>query len=345
MGVLNAADMADMVKVTLRKLPKNKFSQFAQELQRYEFMGKWLRKGQVDFEAGGYGIEEQFMDQTEERAEEVGLFHESSVHVGDHMGQIKVDWRHYQVPWGYDYLETLMNKGARTMINKLVVPRRAGARIDLAQLLENRAWDAPPVGDTERMYGVLYWIVKNATTGFNGGYPGSHTAIGGVSLTTSPNFKNFTGEYTDVTEDDLMDLWYEAYDEIQWESPVTEKDFYGDFGTNLRWYVNGPLKRKLEKIVRNRNDDLGPDLAKFHGATVFKNHALIYVPKLNDDTTDPIYGIDHKAFRVKVLTGDYLREDGPMRSPRQRNVWEIWLSLSLQTICIDRRRNMVLSTA
>ena len=44
--------------------------------------------------------------------------------------------------------------------------------IALAELVENAGWTKPASSSDEtEPYGLTYWIVKNATTGFTGGLP------------------------------------------------------------------------------------------------------------------------------------------------------------------------------
>jgi hypothetical protein len=67
---------------------------------------------------------------------------------------------------------------------------------------------------------------------------------------------------------------------------------------------------------------------------------IIQVPKLDADTTNPIYFPDLATFYPVCLKGDYLRETGPIMSKDQHNAWKNFVDLTYNFICIDRRRNM-----
>jgi hypothetical protein len=74
---------------------------------------------------------------------------------------------------------------------------------------------------------------------------------------------------------------------------------------------------------------------------VFRNHPIIWVPKLDADTTNPVYGVDHSTFYPICLRGNYLRESKPMTDATQHNVYQVFVDLSYNYICLDRRRNWV----
>ena len=78
------------------------------------------------------------------------------------------------------------------------------------------------------------------------------------------------------------------------------------------------------------------------GQAVFKKIQFNWVPKLDDDTENPVYGIDITSFFPVVLAGDYLRESSPAKAAKQHNVFEVFVDLSYNFLCIDRRRNFVI---
>jgi len=71
----------------------------------------------------------------------------------------------------------------------------------------------------------------------------------------------------------------------------------------------------------------------------------VWVPKLDSDSQNPVYGVDHSTFYPVCLTGDYLRESEAKPAPSQHNVFQVFVDLTYNYLCIDRRRNWVLATA
>jgi hypothetical protein len=79
------------------------------------------------------------------------------------------------------------------------------------------------------------------------------------------------------------------------------------------------------------------------GTLTFKKNPIVYVPQLDDTSvftaaTSPVYQIDHGVFYPYCLKGDYLRETGPVVAPNQHNMYRVFLDLTYNIICTNRRR-------
>ena len=117
----------------------------------------------------------------------------------------------------------------------------------------------------------------------------------------------------------------------------------------------------MEDIGEAQNENLGRDLASVEAGAgadigsvdmqlVFRRHPIIWVPQLDDTSvytaaTNPVYAIDHSTFYPVVLKGDYLREGDAEKVPNQHNVFRVFVDLSYNYMCIDRRRNALFATA
>ncbi|NQV06799.1 hypothetical protein HQ535_09615, partial [bacterium] len=67
------------------------------------------------------------------------------------------------------------------------------------------------------------------------------------------------------------------------------------------------------------------------------------VPEIEEqDTADPIYCIDHGTFKLYCRQGVYLRESKPATAPNQHNTSVVFVDLSYQYLCLNRRANGVL---
>ncbi len=361
MAALTADDIVDLVAGTLRDLGPNKFSQIAQDLQHYEVMGKWLKKDKIVFD-DGRGIQRNLMSRLSNQAAHVGLTDTDSADIPDLMDQLNIPWRHAQTKWAFIYqTDILMNRG-KSLIFNVIKPRRADAMISLAKELEAKAWSIPAVDNKTEPYGVPYWIVYNATTGFTGGYPGSHTTIAGVDLTDSPNFKNYSANYAAVTKADLIKKMRTGHRKLGWMSPVTIEDYRGSQGQKLRIYTDEATVTKFEDLGEAQNENLGRDLASMQaggrsgdvkemdGQITFRKIPIVWIPQLDDTAvytaaTSPVYMIDHSTFYPVCLKGDYLREQKPEKAPNQHNVFRVFVDLSYNYLCVDRRRNAIFATA
>jgi hypothetical protein len=322
-----------------------RFQQIAQDLQYYEVFSKWFKKDKVVFDSGT-GIQRTLMDKVDtEAAKHVGLLDTDQVNIPNLLSQLQIPWRHLQTNWALMYqTDILMNRG-RSMILNVIKPRRASALLALVKELENKAWgDVPAVTDTKLPYGIQYWIVENATAGFNGALPGSHTTIGGVNLDTTDNFKNYTDQYVSVTKTDLIKRMRTAHRKIDFRSPVTVNDYRGSMGQRFRIYVPEDVIVSMEDLGEGQNENLGRDLASMDGTMTFRRHPVIWVPKLDERSDDPVYMIDHSTFYPVCMKGDYLRESEATKAPNQHNVYQVFVDMTYNYLCVDRRRNAVIST-
>lgn len=346
MPALLPTDVPDLVATTLRDLGPLRFQQIYQDLQHYEVFSKWFKRDKIVFD-DGIGIQRTLMlKSSTSAAKYTGYNATDQVNVEDVLTQMQVNWVHLQTSWGLLYqTDVLMNSG-RSMILNVIKPRRAKALIDLAQELEDKAWGSPPAsGNNLLPQGIQYWIVPNATNGFNGGAPSGHTTVGGVSPTTYPNWKNYTARYAANSKGDLVKKWRTAHRKVRFMPVVTNKDYTGAMMDTYRNYVNETTISGLEDIGEGQNENLGRDIASMDGMITFRRSPVIWVPKLDSRTDDPVYMVNHATFYPYCLRGDYLRESEAQKNPNNHNAYQIFVDLTHNYACVDRRANAVINTA
>lgn len=346
MATLAALDMGDFVAATLADLGELKFQQIGQTLQHFEVFSKWFKKDRVQFDSGTQIQRNLMLSFDSTAASHVGLDESDQTGTPDVLVQLQVPWRFAQAGWSIWYkTDVLMNRGKSMIVNVLDV-RRTQALIALVEELETRAWGAVPSTTNKTLpYGVQYWVVENATTGFFGALPGSHTAVGGVNPNTHTNFRNYTALYTSVTKTDLVAKLRTAHRACQFKSPVTVSDYRGGLGDRYRLYVNEATIASIEALGEAQNEGLLNDIAAMDGTMVFRRHPILYVPALDARTDGPVYMIDHTTFRPVCLKGDYLRESPAKQNANNRNQYQVFVDLTYNYVCEDRRRNAILSTA
>src|SRR3990167_364995 len=342
---LTAQDVADVVATTLYDLGPMKMQQIGQARQYYEVYSKRFKKDKVTFESG-QGIQRTLMNRVDqEAAAHVGYTDPGSVNIVNVIDQLQIPWRHLRGQWGLIYqTDILMNSGKALVLN-VIKPRRLAAMLRIIELIEDSGFSSPSSSsDKTEPFGIKYWVVKNNTTGFNGGAASGHTTVGGVDLSDSPTFKNYSAQYTTVSKTDMIKKWRAAHPKCRFISPITVQDYRGSMGERYRNYVNETTISVLEDVGEAQNMNLGRDVASMDGQMTFKRSPIMWVPKLDDDTTNPVYMIDHSTFYPVVLKGDYLREGAATPSPLQHNTYQVFVDLSYNILCVDRRRNAVLAT-
>lgn len=348
MPTLLDSEINDLVVGTLKQLDAPNFTQIAQTLQDYSFFNTILREDKVTFRGGAGGFLTRVMVGLTNQATMTGLYDTDAVNVGESLKEITVPWRRTKVPYAYERREILEQAGDGKLTDLLTV-RRTDALISLAELLETQHWSKPADSTDElNAFGVPYWIVKwptgTTTPGFTGSDAAGFTAgPGGLASATYTAWKNYAGQYLAVSKTDLISKMRTAYRKVGFKSPIGVESFRNGVGARYRLYVNEATLNAIELVAENQNENLGPDIASMDGMTTFKGNPFIYVPKLDADTSNPVYMINSDTFYPFVLDGDYLRESEPEKLPYQHNVWNVWVDLSWNEVCINRRANAVLS--
>jgi len=342
MSVLTASGLNDLVQTTLRDLGKPKFTEIATDLQRHTAMKNLLKKSRVSIQAG-YGVQWDVMVNHAQSAANVGLGASDNLSIVDTMVQATADWRNSVVNWALIGQEIDMNREPARIVD-LVKQRRISAMISLAELMEANFW-GPPVASTDETtpWGVNTWIVKNATEGFNGGAPSGYTTIG-LNPSTYTRWKNYTGQYTAVTKDDAIRMWRKAATKTDFQPPVDGIPSAAMGGDRYGFYTNYSVIAKLEELLEAQNENLGLDVASMDGKPVFRRTPVEWIPKLDADTTDPIYGINWAWFGTVVLNGWWLREINVPVYPGQHTVSAHFLDSTYQFVTKNRRCHFVLAT-
>lgn len=349
-------DIADLITTTLYNEPKGRFINMAPELTKYVVMRELLTKrGGLVVKKGGVGIKETLMVDAGGRSRWVGELEEDVVTIGDHLKKMQLNWCLLTDNMAYGKSEILENRG-RERINNVIKPRRMAMMLRVAASMEDAFFDAPDASDPLTPWGLQYWIVKNSSTGFNGGLPSGFTTVANINLTQVPQFKNYTGTYTTISKTDLVEKLRTAHRHTDWVSPVKMSDFYGDFGQRRVLFVNEATIMGLENVGEAQNENLGRDLAPYSGDNrgrrdmmfidgeiVFKKHPIRYAPHLDADTTNPVYMIDLATLHALTLAGENMNESDvvSLAAGKQHRVYVSYIDHKCQWICNNRRSNVV----
>ena len=341
MPVIQASDIGDLIRNSLNRLNRGKFTELATDRQKFVFTKPMIKKSKVVFDSGPL-FQWNLMIDHNHSAESVGLYHVDTVNATDVMIQAQMPWRQLHASYPIDHHEITRNSGEAKIVDMLLT-RRKSCMISLIEKMEYLAWRCPADSNTLDFAGIPYWIVKNNTTGFNGTVGASVTSVANVSSTTYTRWRNYTAQYTDVTKDELVDKWARAAEFTDWDPPVDGLPTFNtgnSYGFYSNWSVIGTLRRLLE----DQNEDLGSDLDSMNGKVMFQRSPVVRVPELENDTTNPVYGVNWGVFKIATESGWWMKETVVDQAAKQHNVSEYHLDLSIQPHCYDRRRLFVLAT-
>ncbi len=334
-GVSNAS-LLDLINTTKENLPDNEF-EVAYPHQVYEICNRWFQRERVMID-NGTSVKRNIILDDSGNAQHVLLFQKTAVNVADVQHQLDVPWVQAQTYWSIERREALRNR-APAMFIPLVKSRQVDALISMANILEERGWQSPN-SSTDKLhpYGIPYWLPALKTTageGFYGGSATGFTSTAAIDPATSGDntpaidggedkWRSYsaggTGYYKEVNAT-LIKTLKTAWIKTNFQSPMTVQDMVKGPKSNFRLYMNAATQVDYETLAEKQNENLGRDLAPFHGVTAFRRAPVVYIDYLDaDSTANPIYGVNHAYIKVFVMAGDYLRESKAMTDVENHNV-------------------------
>jgi len=340
---LQAADISDLITITLKDLGRLKFTEIASTLTDYVALPNILQKYKVQYQSGN-GIQWNVMHAHSDAAKNVGLYESDNVNIADVMTTANIPWRHCTTNYAFERREIQMNSDPARIV-ELVKIRRADAMIAMAELMETNLWStASSSSDSLLPFGIPHWIVKASSgEGFNGQNPSGFNDTAGIDSSDAKfsGWRNYNAQYAAINKTDLVRKWRKAAVFTNFKSPVPHASY--NTGNNYGYYTNYDVIGRLEEVLEAQNDNLGNDIASKDGVLTFRQNPVQYVPKLDSDTSDPVYGINWGVLKPVFLSGEYLREEGPNTVPGQHTTSQVFVDCTLNYLCTDRRRLFVLN--
>lgn len=338
-GGFTADQYNDLVNGTLKNMQKGQWTDLSYTLQNYSSKDI-LKKSNVKF-TSGYGIQFNFSPTANTSAQHVRLGEPLTTTQKDYLGTPgSIGWRHSNARWSIDERAITMNRNDAVQLVNLVKINRLKAFASLAELTETALWTAPATSSDEvTPYGIPYYIVKaSGTPSLQGGAPSGHTSVAGISPTTYAQWKNWTGQYTVFSKSDAVQKIRTAMYYTSFTPPVDYPDDTNKKDNRFRLYTTFTNVVTAEQLLESQNDNLGNDLVSKLGAVMLRGVPLVPVSYLdNNDTTNPIYGINWDVWEIHFLTGEYMKETGPIRPETQPRTMVYHVDMTYNFLCPNRR--------
>lgn len=338
MPALQAEQISDMLITTQKKLGRFRFQDAAQQLQRFPAFTQLMRKNRTQQYGDGIGINWQVGVSAGAEARMAGFYAKDIVNQGDNLKTATLGWKRVTHNYAYDEAELSMNMGESRILD-IMKHRKFYAWLKVAEKVEYQLWRNPSSNDD--INGIPYHVVKNATTGFNGGHAPGQSDWCGLSRNEFPTLKNYTADLDEISKDDCIDKISDALDLTNFVAPVdypaysTARD-YGMYTTRVN-------RRKLKRLAETQNDNLGIDLDPYNDRITIRRIPIEWVPLLDNDTDAPLYGINWSVMHAAVLTSWFMREKGPKEVNLQHTVFVFFIDLIMNTENWEPRANFVLS--
>lgn len=347
---LQAADIIDLVNSTLKDLDYGKVTEIATDTQDHVVANVFMRtnsKGEtprLKKYGSGTALQWSLLTGHNNSAAFQGLYHRFTVNQTDGTTTATMPWAHGNYNWTFEQRELAMNRSVSRIWDYMKLKKRMG-HISWAELLEASFWDAPSAADTDAPFGLPYWVTKNATEGFTGGPLAGHSDRAGLSLTTYPRLKNYAFPFVNIDDDDFIEKLSRAMRETKFISPMGGKDSQEHASANgvsgRMLATNGTMLTALERLARSNNDNLGNNVIAKFGEVMVNQHKVRWVPRLDDDTTNPFYGIDLDMFMIGYLADWFMKVKVIPELPDQPTVGVTHTFTTFNYFCYSPRTSFV----
>jgi len=342
-----AENIADLVVSTITKYEKKGVVDLYQTLQSYKARSVIGKMKQEECPSHTYAW--NVVVASNNAAEMVGLGATGNPTIANLQAQASVNFKRARTHWAYDDEEMSLNDGGETRIVNMIKVRQMDAMRDLADIMERQWWGRPSgTSDDLSMFGIKYWLVQNATSGFNGSVPGGgYTTVAGLNPTTYTTWRNYTGAFAAVDIANFVNLLDEASYKCDFEPPVEFANIGGAGELKHAYYTTFETQRAMTRLMETRQDNIGPesapDLGRYFGKGVYRSVPVIAVPYLDNNTSNnPFYGISFDTWKYMYAPGWKQKTYRPEKDPNQPTMNVVWVYSQGNFVCINRRRNFVL---
>jgi len=341
-----ADQIGDLVSSTLRKLGRGRRTNIAMPLQMYVAYDMFTKKGMYEEKEGadgpgGFAFQWQVQTQKSDNNRLAGFYEPVNIQPKNGLITAQAPYRSEQGGYTFEHRELDMNKGSAKIVD-LIAERKDMDDNDFVEKFETWFWQTPANNNLDP-WGVPYWIVKNNTTGFNGGIQTGFTSVAGISPTDHPSWRNYTAQYTDVTEDDLIIKWQTAADQTYFEAPVKGGNADFNTGDKFGYYTTYNVYSSTKQLCKAQNENIGIDMDPYDDKPMFRQNKICWVPRLDADTTDPVYGINWGLFKMAILPGWWRKKFVIPSLQNQPTVTQVPVFTTWNWLCRDRRRQFVIA--
>lgn len=344
-----AADIRDLVTLTLPQFKKFKFTDISSDYQEtVAFKRIFSQKKMKNDDGDGVSIKWQLMTDTNGSARFVGLGFTAVLAIPSTFIQGETPWRGWTYNWSADIAEPAM-QGSATKIFDILKGRKFAAVGDIIKLTERALWRAASL-TSDDVYGIPNYIVKSNTAatlanndGFNGLVPSGHTTVAGISPTTYPRWRNYATQYTNVTPTDFVRKATRMANKIRFMPLVNDMPIY-DTGMDYASYTNYGLYSAVTELAQSQNDNLGFDIAAADGKAMFRRGKFSWLQELEQDTTNPFYMIDWGVMYAARMRSLWEKDIPVDVNPQQPTMMSVHTVTRCNLICLDRRKHGVLAT-
>ena len=331
----------DLVEGTLPDIiKKGGYTNLQTDITEFVGMGNLYEKHIKTFHGGMPWRVDAQVDQNHS-AKWIGMYGDDSATGGDTMEKIEIKPRFLTANITWDVKEPMFQQGA-SAIYDLLETRATARDVSIAEKLEYAIfYGAQDSSDKLTMFGLDYWLQRNAVAGFTGGDPaGFPEGCGGLKVADIPRWANYAGAFENITKTDLVKVMRTAFVKTGFKS-IT-KNTVPVLGKGRGIYTKTDTLLEFEDILDAGNMNLGKDLTNDDGEVLFKRQPIVAVPILDNDATAPVLMIDWSTMAFGIQAGWKKKMSKPTQVANKHSVFQTHTDMVVNLACTNRRKNTIL---
>lgn len=340
---VQVGDLTSFANSTYNRIAKERglWQDIAHTSQNFHVMSRLLKEKSVTYKSGK-AIEWYLTEIYNESPKAVGLMEPDTLNMARGSTRAEIPWMHMTGNLTVEEHLTQMNSESPERVYDEMLMNRHHLLGGWAEYLETVFCQDTP-NDSKTPFSLLYWVVKynnSGVFGFDGGNPTNFSSgAGGLTVAAHPNTKNAAYAYSAVTDDDLISGLEQMFDKTVFKSPA-RYDSLVDEKTRRELLTNYAALQAYRSFLKTMGDGSRRDAGDVD-EVVFRKIPLVWMSELDADTTNPYYMVDWSSLQFAVLKNFFLKEGAFKEVSGYHNVRAMFMDLSLNLMCYDRRRNGV----
>lgn len=347
MASTQLSDITDVVNTNLPAIKKDVFTDLATSLRSFTACKQLFKKRRQNTD-GGKHYQIDFINQGDSNTKAIQLFEVANINQVDGTGIGQVPWRWTLTGCHFDTAQEEVNQGW-PRLKSFIKTKEYQMWIDWYNFHEASFWDGPASSaDIKTMFGLLkYWFTYNASVGFNGGNHANFTGgPASISCSTYANWKHYAGNYTNVTDDDLLLSMRKAHLECAFEGiPNKPIPGYDEGDPDYGIYTITSVVLDMQSLLDSKSDGVRSDLAQFSGGKgpLFRGTPVEAVPYLtaNHATSCPVIGLNWNDIKFVHPSANWMMEGKYEKAPNQPTVYQRFVKAGGNIVFHNRRSHFM----
>jgi hypothetical protein len=271
----------------------------------------------------------------------------------DTIEEHRADWRFIVNHFSYTQQEVVLNSGdPQTYYKNLLKVKRQQTHTDTFNTMEEQLWATPSNADMEAQTGTNPFSIPTFVTE-DGLAPAGFTTVMGLNPSNEVNWRNQVRTYdpADPTDPDngIVQAMDNLFMDVRFKAPRDKAQYYESDDLQQMMIATNRNGRAIYLLLtRDSNDRLvGADLGHHQNSLDYSGLPVEYIAELDNagyaDGSPRYFFLNLKYLHPIFHTTEYMKEEPPIRHPRQPYSYVVWHTTYYNVWCSSRRRQGIIA--